>query len=144
MAITSEQFEAAVSRGKATQEAAGRAVEATYDHRKGLVVIKMASGVELRFPPGLAEGLAGASAAELREVQISPSGLGLHWPSLDADLYVPALFQFCLGSKLWTRSMAASLGRTGGRQRSKAKSKAARKNGQLGGRPRKKAANAGV
>jgi len=42
------------------------------------------------------------------------TGLGLHWPKLDADVYVPALLQGVFGSKQW---MAAQLGAVGGKAR---------------------------
>jgi hypothetical protein len=36
----------------------------------------------------LAEGLADMSRPKLTKIKISPSGLGLHWPLLETDLYV--------------------------------------------------------
>jgi hypothetical protein len=101
------------------------------------VIVALDTGVEVTFPARLTEGLAGASDEALGEIEISPSGLGLHWPKLDADLYVPALLQGMLGSKHW---MARQLGAEGGRARSAAKSAAARSNGLRGGRPKKLAA----
>ena len=47
------------------------------------------------------EGLAGASADELRAMEIDGQGLGIHFPKLDADLYVPAVLQGVLGSRRW-------------------------------------------
>jgi hypothetical protein len=60
--------------------------------------------------------------------------LGLHWPRIDADVYVPALLEGFFGSKRW---MAEQLGRAGGRSRSAPKRVAARQNGLKGGRPKK-------
>ncbi|HMK89880.1 MAG TPA: DUF2442 domain-containing protein [Methylocystis sp.] len=34
----------------------------------------------------LVEGLAGASDEDLAEIEISPAGLNLQWPRLDADV----------------------------------------------------------
>ena len=62
------------------------------------------------------------------------SGLGIHFPLLDADLYLPALLEGFLGSQRWA---ASNNGKKGGKARSSAKSTAARENGKLGGRPRK-------
>lgn len=135
MAITERQFEQATARAQATA-GAGHAVAARYDRRRRRVVVRLHTGVEIAFPPALAEGLADAAPDDLAEIEISPSGLGLHWPRLDADLYVPALLQGHLGSKRW---MAQRLGSAGGRARSDAKATAARANGKLGGRPRKRA-----
>ena len=86
------------------------------------------------IPVRLAEGLENAAPADLVQIEVSPTGLGLHWPKLDADVYLPALLQGVLGSKQW---MAARLGASGGQVRSAAKTAAARENGRKGGRPRK-------
>lgn len=135
MAVTEREFQQAEKRMSALREA-GRAVSAHYDRRAVRVVVNLNTGIQLAFPVSLAEGLAGASAADLAEIEISSAGLGLHWPRLDADIYVPALLQGVIGSKRW---MAAQLGAAGGRARSRAKSVAARENGRKGGRPRKTA-----
>ena len=115
----------------------GHAVSARYDRRTSRVVVTLNTGVQLAFPAKLAEGLAGASPENLAEIEISPAGLGLHWPRIDADVYVPALLQGVFGSKNW---MARELGANGGRSRTDAKVAAARENGRKGGRPRKLAA----
>lgn len=136
MAITEQDVAEAEARMAATREG-GYATKARYDRHRGRIVVRLNSGVEVTFPAELAEGLVGASPDQLGEIEISPAGLGLHWPSLDADLYVPALLQGVLGSKQW---MARELGAKGGRVQSAAKASAARTNGRLGGRPRKVAA----
>ena len=111
-------------------------MSARYDRRRSRVVVALNTGVELTFPARLAQGLADASADSLADIQISGAGLGLHWPRLDADLYLPALMQGVFGSKAW---MARELGAQGGRSRTPAKIAASRKNGQKGGRPKKAA-----
>jgi hypothetical protein len=70
------------------------------------------------------------------EIEISPSGLGIHFPKLDADLYLPGVLEGFLGSKRW---MASRLGQAGGKSRTAAKRAAARANGRMGGRPKKAA-----
>ncbi|CAN5323532.1 hypothetical protein BH09PSE5_BH09PSE5_06210 [soil metagenome] len=64
----------------------------------------------------------------------SDSGLALHFPAIDADVYLPGLVQGLTGSKSW---MAAQMGARGGKAVSHNKASAARNNGKLGGRPRK-------
>jgi hypothetical protein len=115
---------------------AGVAVAARYDRRVGRIVVTLDTGLELSFPPRLAEGLQGAGVEALSRIEISPSGLGLHWPALDADLFVPGLIEGMFDSKAW---MATEMGAKGGRTRSSAKAEAARQNGKRGGRPRKTA-----
>jgi len=113
MAITEHELEQAEQRMTVLREA-GHAVSARYDRRRSRVVVALSTGVELAFPTRLAEGLAVASPESLAEIEISPAGLGLHWPRLDADLYVPALLQGGFGSKGW---MARQFGSEGGRSR---------------------------
>lgn len=68
-----------------------RATSAEYDPAKGEVVIRLNTGLSLAFMPSHAAGLERAQASDLQQIEVSPSGLGLHFPALDADLYVPSL-----------------------------------------------------
>jgi hypothetical protein len=133
MAITDDARQQAEARLAAERDHA-HAVSARYDRRTKRVIVRLHSGLELAIPPALVEGLADATPEALAEIEISPSGLGLHWPQLDADVYVPALLEGYFGSQQW---MARQMGAAGGRSRSDAKRQAARANGAKGGRPRK-------
>lgn len=135
MTALDHEFEQAEDRAAALREH-GYAVAARYDDSRARIVIELNNSVEIAFPPQLAEGLAGASAGDLADIVITPTGLGLHWPKLDADLYVPALLQGVFGTKRW---MAAQLGAAGGKARTQAKVNASRENGRKGGRPRSRA-----
>jgi hypothetical protein len=110
---------------------------ARYDRKADRIILTLSSKVELMFSPKNAQGLEHATPTQLSTIEITPSGYGIHFPKLDADLYVPALLEGFLGSRKW---MAARLGAAGGSSRSKPKAAAARANGSLGGRPRKLAA----
>jgi hypothetical protein len=134
--IQNEQVDQANGRARELAASHPRAVAATFDKRKGQVVIRLSSRLNVSFSPEDAEGLEGATPAQLEPIEISPSGFGIHFPKLDADLYLPALLEGFLGSKRW---MASRLGADGGKSRSAAKASAARRNGRAGGRPRKAA-----
>jgi hypothetical protein len=116
-----EEYEAAEARMTELRNE-GHAVVARYDQDRGCVVVTLNTGLELVFPADAAEGLAGAQTDQLSDIEITGAGLGLHWPQLDADLYVPALLQGVFASK---RSMAAELGAVGGRVSTPAKVAAA-------------------
>lgn len=134
MAIPTEAIEAADERMAGRLAQGPRAAMARYDRRRRRVVVQLDSGVELAFSPHGLQGLNDASEDALSSIEVSPSGLGLHFPLLDADVYLPALIAGVRGSARW---MAAELGRAGGRSTSRAKAAASRRNGLLGGRPRK-------
>ena len=135
--VQDADFEAAARRGAQRLKKGPVAVAARYDPLTGRVVIEIDSGLEIAFKPQHAQGLEAATPADLSEIEISPSGQGLYFPAIDADLYLPALLDGFLGSKAW---MAARMGQVGGRATTQAKQAAARANGRLGGRPRRKAA----
>jgi hypothetical protein len=128
-----DDFMAAKARGEKRLKEP-RAVAAHFDAGRNRVVVRLTTGVEVAFPPALAQGLENAKPADLADIEITPAGLGVHFPRLDADLYVPALLKGVLGSRSW---MAGLMGRAGGKTRSAAKSAAARENGKRGGRPKK-------
>lgn len=132
--VLRDEFELANRRGKEVQAAIPRAVSVHYDRKSGHLVIHLSSKLIVSLSPRDAQGLENAEPSQLEEVEISPSGFGIHFPKLDADLYLPSLLEGFLGSKKW---MAARLGQAGGQSRSKAKRAASRANGRLGGRPRK-------
>ena len=134
-----EEFAAAKRRGAARMRGP-RAENAHYDADRDQLVVQLTTGAELRLPRLTIEGLQNAGPSDLAEIEVQELGLGIHFPRLDADIYVPALLDGVLGSKAW---MAAQLGAVGGRARSPAKTEASRENGKRGGRPRKMARSPG-
>ena len=129
-----DNFERANRRTKELRTAIPHATAAHYDRANDRIVIHLSSKVDVSFSPRDAQGLEHARPSQLEEIEISPSGFGIHFPRLEADLYVPGLLEGLLGSRQW---MAARLGQIGGRSRTAAKKAASRANGALGGRPRK-------
>jgi len=134
MATRDGDFEAANRRASARLRKTPVATAVRYDRRIGRIVIDLSSGLEVAFRARDAQGLERAKPSELSKIEISRSGLGIHFPLLDADLYLPALLEGFLGSRRW---IAAQMGRVGGKASTKAKAAASRRNGKLGGRPRK-------
>ncbi|QNI31107.1 DUF2442 domain-containing protein [Alloacidobacterium dinghuense] len=130
-----DQFESANQRARKIQASLPRALSAHYDRRIGRIFVHLNSKLDIAFSPHDAEGLENATPAQLDTIEVTPSGFGIHFPKLDADLYLPALLEGFFGSKKW---MASRLGSIGGKSRSSAKVTAAKKNGSLGGRPKTK------
>ena len=115
--LTTEQFAVAKARGDARLRGP-RAVGAHYDAGRGRVIVRLSTGVEIGFAPRDAEGLQHATRDDLALIEVDALGLGIHFPRLDADLYVPALLKGMLGSEGWTSArsnLAYSRADDGGR-----------------------------
>lgn len=132
--VMHDEYVQATERGKRMLADPKGAVSARYDRGRGRVVIRLRSNVEVSFSPKDAQGLERATPAQLSEIEIMPLGDGLHWPQLDADLWVPGILEGIMGSRKW---MAARLGQAGGKATTPAKKAASRANGRLGGRPKR-------
>ncbi len=132
--VTHEELVQADERAKELESRAPKAVSAKYDRHIRRVVVQLSSNLGIFFSPRDAEGLEHATAEQLTGIEISPSGYGLRFPKLDADVYLPSLLEGVFGSERW---MASRMGRLGGSSRSAAKTMAARENGKKGGRPRR-------
>ncbi|GJD96316.1 DUF2442 domain-containing protein [Methylobacterium iners] len=101
-----DAFDAATARARRVSADEPHAVSARYLEREAVLLVVLSSGTELRLPVADLEGLADASAKDLAEIEVSPAGRGLHFPRLDADLYVPALIANVLGSPAWNARRA--------------------------------------
>ncbi|WP_342130927.1 DUF2442 domain-containing protein [Hydrogenophaga sp. OTU3427] len=112
-----------------------RATAAQFDRRTQRVQVTLSNGLMLGFLPSTVQGLEAATPAQLDQIEISPNGWGMHFPQLDADVFIPSLLEGVLGTRSWT---AVQAGKRGGMAKTAQKAQAARANGRLGGRPRKK------
>ena len=109
--LTDAEFEAAEARGRKMLETEPRATSAHYDGKTGRVVIDLVNGCSYAFPAQLVQDLQGASHDDLANIEVEGLGFDLHWPALDADLYVPALVAGIFGTRDW---MAKELARRAG------------------------------
>jgi Protein of unknown function (DUF2442) len=98
------------AQGKILDETEPRAIDAWYEEETGRVFIELKTGVIVGFPYQKLQGLDNATRQELAEVDVTPTGYGLHWESLDVDLGVPQLMAGLFGTKAWM----TELGRQGG------------------------------
>ncbi|HAG82526.1 MAG TPA: DUF2442 domain-containing protein [Cyanobacteria bacterium UBA12227] len=86
-----------------------RAISAYYNQEHNQIVIHLRSGAIYSFPTDIAQGLAGASPEDLAEVEVTPSGDGLHWEKLDADFSVSGLLAGVFGTKTWMAELSKNL-----------------------------------
>jgi hypothetical protein len=112
-----------------------RAQSVTFYPRKRQYTIVLTNRAQFSFPVGLIREIADAPHQALAHVHLSGDGSSIHWVLLNVDFSIPGLIYRILG----TKPAMSELGRQGGKTKSSAKSEAARRNGQKGGRPRKKA-----
>jgi Protein of unknown function (DUF2442) len=63
----------------------------------GYIIVRMDSGVEIRFPVAKNPRLENGKDKELNNIKISP--YGLHWPDLDEDLSFRGLLDGNYGQK---------------------------------------------
>jgi len=109
-----------------TMHASGTlAKSASYDHRSRRLRIELESGVEVRIPVAMVQGLADAHVAAIRMVRVEGGGYGLYWPTLDLDLSVAGLLAGRFGSRAWMTARC----RKGGEATSPATRRASRENG---------------
>jgi Protein of unknown function (DUF2442) len=134
--LNEEQLKRAEARGRKMLETEPRAVAARYDAATGRVVVDLANGCAYAFPARHIQDLHDASGEDLAKIEVDGAGFNLRWPSLDVDLYVPALVSGVFGARAW---MARELARLAGRTRSPKKAAASRSNGAKGGRPHRTA-----
>lgn len=133
MAISKNQMNIARKRAKEIKRHVPKAIAAAIDRDRRMLVIELDSGTLVGVPTASMQDLAGVDLAQLAVIEISPNGFGLHFPNVDADVYLPGLLEGVLGTKAWM----AERGRKGGQATSVAKKAAAQANGRLGGRPPK-------
>jgi len=132
---TDDEIDAAIARASAIANEP-RVLEASYASAEGLdsLVLKMSDNRRKLIPREEIQGLTNAPLEALNNIEISPNGTSLRWPSLDVDLYVPPLLEGVVGTREWMKH----LGRQGGSATTPAKGRASRLNGRKGGRPRKR------
>ncbi|MBD0319726.1 MAG: DUF2442 domain-containing protein [Gemmatimonadetes bacterium] len=109
-----------------------RAASAAYDRAAREVRVRMHNGASFAIPVSALGELRGASEGDLARVEVPPSGFGLHWPTLDVAIALEGVLEAAFGG-----AVRSALARKAGATRSSAKTRAARKNGSKGGRPRK-------
>lgn len=123
-------------RGRERLQREPRALSASYDAKTKRIKIELSNNCTFIFPPDIAQGLRGANATQLSDIEIFGGGLYLGWEQLDAHLTLAGLLAGIFGTKKWM----SELGRAGGSISSESKAVSSRANGAKGGRPRKKQA----
>ena len=89
---TDAEIAAARARGDAALHGP-RAIAARYLAARDRIEIDMAAGWSIQLPRTFSPRLAAASAEQCADIELVDFGLGLHWPALDEDWFVPAVVE---------------------------------------------------
>ena len=130
--VSSGQIDSAIARAHQFEANDPRVIKVRYEAKEDLVSLYFADGFKISIPRKQLQGLERANRTQLSNIEIVGHGTGLHWPLLDVNHYVLGLLERRFGTKRWMNE----IGRRGGSAKSAAKTKAARRNGLMGGRPR--------
>ena len=90
--VTQEMVAKAAAAGEKELERP-RATAVRYDAARVRLIIELVSGAMLDIPLPMTERLSNASEVERSTMELSPFGLGIRWPLVDEDLYVPRLVE---------------------------------------------------
>ena len=101
MTISDAEYEAANKVGAKMMKRGPIVVFAAYDPASRTLLMTFANGTALTTPVDNVQGLADADDADLALIEIASLGLGLHWPRLDADVWVPDLLEGVTGTRAW-------------------------------------------
>ena len=92
-----DELAKATARAAVLRETMPYAVAARYNRDSDHIVLGLANNLEIVFRPSDVLSLENAAPEDLDAMEISPSGFGLHFPRIDADIHVPALLDDLLG-----------------------------------------------
>lgn len=135
--ISETQLAAGIAHGEQERRTSPHATAIRFEPRSRMYTLTLLAGAEVSFSAESVNELAGATLAQLTDVQLSPSGGGISWPQLDMDIDTTGLVMDLVAGEGWRATYRALLVREISGSRSEAKAAAARENGTKGGRPRK-------
>jgi hypothetical protein len=130
--VSDDDIDSALARAKQFDSQDPRVTKAHYETKDDSIRLQFADGMTVSIPRQQLQGLERASRSQVSKIELVGNGTGLRWPLLDVDHYVLGLLAHRFGTARWMNE----IGRRGGLVKSAAKSKAARRNGRKGGRPK--------
>jgi hypothetical protein len=104
------QLPAADEATRLAMETEPLAQRASYNKETGLIDVELRGECVFSFPPKKLQGLRDASISDLKKVEVTPMGDGLHWGTLDVDLSIASLLRLAFGQKAWMYEWAQAEG----------------------------------
>lgn len=99
------EIEQAQARGQWSLENEYHARSVTYSSDTGLIHIQTTEGEQFSISAAWLQCVANASDEQIGNMELSPAGVGIHWPELDADLLVDSLCRGMYGSPRWMANL---------------------------------------
>ena len=131
--ITEAMVDDALKAGRQRRAREFSASAMRYDADRDTLEIDLVQGFGLRVPRAAIAELAALPAEALAGLDLSPAGTGIDLDDQDVHISMHGLVL----SLFSPSALAAGLGQRGGAQSTPAKRDSARRNGRLGGRPKK-------
>ena len=91
--VKRQDFDRAAGRAGRRRAPYPVATAVRYDRDLGYVVVSFGTRLDLAIVPRNVRTLARATPEELDQIEISPSGLALRFPRLEAEVYLPPLLK---------------------------------------------------
>jgi Protein of unknown function (DUF2442) len=98
---TDEHIDAAIRDAHLFEKYDRRVARAVYADGTDSIVLHLEDGVTQSIPRRLIQGLSGAKAETLRNIELLGHGTGLYWPELDVAHHVSGLLSGIYGSAAW-------------------------------------------
>ncbi len=98
-----KEYAAAKARGQRLRRSSPYATQARYEAKIGRVLVTLNTGVEVAFAPERIQALCSARPADMKKIEITPSGYELFFPALDEGIFLPGLLRGVFGTQRWMR-----------------------------------------
>jgi hypothetical protein len=133
---TQAEMGTAVAAARRREKGTTKIRHARYDARRDVIVAELSTGSILAVPRRIIPGFAGARAAGLADLAITPGNEGLWSVNADDGVLLEQLVVLAAGE----RTVGTIGARINASRKTPARAAASRANGAKGGRPRKSAA----
>jgi hypothetical protein len=96
--LTDAALDAAAEHGRFEMDTKPRATSARYDPEADRIVIDLINGCTLLVSPVIVQDMQDATPDQLADIEVSPTGLSLHWPQINVDVSVASLLANIFGT----------------------------------------------
>ncbi len=106
--ISQQEHDEAIARGEEKINTQPRAIKASFDVSRNLIVLELNKGYSLAFSPQRSQVLTSASPAQLSQIEIDFPGFSIYFPLLDEGLQLSSILSGRFGNDRWEAAWAAA------------------------------------